>query len=86
MTQIHVSALIDMHTANNRLSEALTLALEEIEMLQASLKREHATAMDILVEATNAKEFLKHYLIIEILHEAFRKIDWRTCAMNREGL
>ena len=34
MTQIHVPALIDMQAANNRLSEALALALEEIEMLR----------------------------------------------------
>jgi len=86
MTQIDASALIDMQAAQARLSEALTSALEEIVMLKGSVLRERKNAENILTEAVNAKEFLKSHLISEIVNDAFRKIDWRTCAMNREGL
>lgn len=55
-------------------------------MLKGSLVRERKNAENILTEAVNAKEFLKSYLISELVNEAFRKIDWRTSATNRERL
>ncbi len=85
MIHIDASALIDMQAAQSRLSEALALAIEENSMLKSRILKERKNADDILDEVIIAKEFLRSYLIADVVNEAFRKINWRIRAYEVQG-